>query len=203
MQTVWFDVETTGTNPKEHEIIQLAAVATRGVTPYAEFECKIRFDESKADPEALAMNSYDSEEWEAEAIAPEAAVLKFANFLRPFQEVRMVSKRTGRPYYLARLAGHNVGFDIAFLSKLFEEWDSFLPADKFRPLDTLQLALWYFASTEVEPPENFKLGTLCDYFGVVPIGGEAHDALVDVKMTARLGIRLSASFRSIEGRPVQ
>ena len=64
METVYFDFETSSLRP-DMENIQIAAVAINekweetGV-----FQSKIKFDESKADPEALALNHYSREFWE-------------------------------------------------------------------------------------------------------------------------------------------
>ena len=76
---------------------------------------------------------------------------------------------------------------------MFARHDAFLPADPFRPLDTLQLALWHFSQCDAEP-ENYKLGTLCAFFGIDASG--AHDALVDVRLNVELARRVLEEERN-------
>lgn len=186
---VYFDFETGGVEPT-HPNIQLAAVAMYGSKELEAFEAKIAFEEAAADPEALRLNGYTREAWSG--ARNEASVLRdFSDFLRHHATVPMVSK-AGKPYRLARLAGHNVAsFDCPRLVAAFKRYDLFLPGTAFQPLDTYQRALWWVHEQEPEkPPHNFKLATLCDYFQIDASG--AHDALVDVRLCARLAWRLAA-----------
>ena len=185
--TIYFDLETAGLED-HHADIQIAAIAAENWEEVASFEAKIEFDASKADPEALAMNSYDANVWEATSILEAYAVERLASFLEGFRVIKKVSKRTSGAYYIARLAGHNVkNFDCPRLMRMFKRNSRFLPADCFQPLDTLQLAIWKFADTE-DRPENLKLGTLAEYFGIESEG--AHDALADVRVNVQVAQRL-------------
>lgn len=196
MKIVWFDVETSGLDPNVHQIIQLAAVVTCNGELSLTYEAKLRFDESKASPKALELNSYDRDLWEAQAIDEVDAVRSFSRLLEAAADVDMVAKHTGRPYQVARLAGHNVSFDVGFLRAAYDRCRTFLPSDWYRSLDTLQLALWWFEVTGRPRPTDYKLATLCDFFGIKPEAGEdLHDALTDVKLTARLGELLMGSLR--------
>lgn len=180
--TVFFDLETGGLTD-EHPDIQLAAVAVNDedMSIDAEFQVKIQFDESKADPEALALNHYDRAIWEREAISESLAVRKFADFLSRYKCVRQMSKRTGAPYWVAKLAGHNAAtFDMPRLRRMFQRnANTFLAADP-RVFDTVQLAMWHLHGGGGAFPENYKLSTLAKWFGVE--AGSAHDALADVKI---------------------
>jgi DNA polymerase III epsilon subunit-like protein len=188
---VFFDLETGGLRWKDPDI-QLAAVAVREWREVDAFERKIRFDEDPHDAKqvrALEINSYDRGVWAAEAVDEGDVVKEFAEFLRPFACVTMVSNRTGNPYSVARLAGHNAaGFDGGRIANMFKRHDRFMPA-AFQVLDTLQLALWHFEGWDAVPPENFKLATLCRHFGIdIPEG--VHDALVDARLSAALARRI-------------
>ena len=181
--TVFFDTETAGL-ADEAATIQLAAIAVRDWKELAVFEQKIEFDVSKAEPEALELNHFDAEVWELEAYPVQEVVASFAKWLEPHRAIEMVSKRTGRPYMVARLAGHNVKtFDAPRLQAMFKAQDVFLAADSFRPLDTVQLALWECWARGKKPP-NYQLATLCGFIGIDV--GEAHDALADVRMCIEL-----------------
>lgn len=179
---VFFDFETGGIEPSKPEI-QLAAIAVDSeFKEVAHFESKIAFNEADADPEALKMNHYTAEAWK-DAPPNDDVVRRFAAFSDKYKSVEMVSKRTGRPYNVARLAGHNAAtFDAPRLRRMFDATGCFAPFHPI-PLDTLQLALWKLQFME-KKPKNFQLGTLCEFFGINPEG--AHDALTDVRLSAAL-----------------
>lgn len=194
--TIYFDTETGGVEP-HHPTIQLAAVVVDDQTfaEAANFECKIAFDESKADPEALKMNHYDAEVWKS-AVGPWVCAAKFARFCEPYRSVQMISKRTGAPYSVGKLAGHNaLTFDLPRLRQLFGQ--SFFPFTYFVK-DTLQRALWYFDEhPNAQRPESLKLGVLCAYFGI-EVSNEAHDALYDVRLSVQLAQAILAHQRQEE-----
>lgn len=184
--TIFFDLETGGVED-HHPDIQLAAAAIRDWEVLEVFERKIRFDLSAADARALEINSFHADAWQKEAVEERHVVSDFAAFLESHRIIQKRS-RAGNPYLVARLAGHNVArFDAPRLVRMFARHGAFLPADAFMPLDTMQLALWRFADAE-KKPENFKLETLCRFFGISTEG--AHDAWIDVENTAQLARRL-------------
>jgi hypothetical protein len=194
MRTVWIDTETGGlldTSPT----IQIAAIAVdEQLRELAYFERKLLFDLKDADPEALALNSYDLAAWSIEAVDPAMACDDFAIFLAGYKDVKCVSKRTGRPYYVAQIAGHNAAkFDGPRLQRLFKQHNLFLPAT-FLAWDTLQRAAWYFFEHPGDRPENLQLPTLATYFGV-PVG-ESHDALAD----ARTALAVYKAIRDRESK---
>jgi DNA polymerase III epsilon subunit-like protein len=191
---VFFDLETSGLDYKKHEVIQIAARAVdenfRGVDRFA---ARVTFDKEKADPDALKINHYTEEAW-ASALSPHQAAADFGAFLSRHATIRMTSK-AGNPYRVAQLAGHNVAsFDFPFLRALFyRDDDRFLPAG-FITLDTLQLAAWTFRVAQPEnAPENLKLGTLAEFFGIeVDAEAELHDAEADVAVNVAVARALLA-----------
>lgn len=183
---VFFDTETSGLHP-EHPTIQLAAIAVGpDWTELETFERKIAFDERQADPEALAMNHYDASVWKRDAVPEVVAVQEFAALLNRHRSIDLVSKRTGKPYRVARVGGHNVaGFDLDRVSAMFKRFGTFFPVDFRSTLDTRYGAVWFFeAHPEQEKPADFKLTTLAAHFGI-PTDG-AHDALFDVRLSIAL-----------------
>jgi DNA polymerase III epsilon subunit-like protein len=188
---VFVDVETSGVSSKKHEIIQLAAVRVNPTfSGYRTFEVKLQFDHAKADPQALAMNSYDAAVWEKEAVSPREAATQFARFLEESADLTKTSARTGREYKVAQLAAHNASFDSAFIFDLFKSLDIYLPAN-WHFIDTIQLALIHSNLTGHQPA-SFSLGKLCEFYDI-PLE-DAHDALGDVVATARLARRLFADL---------
>lgn len=185
MRVVFFDFETGGVE-LHHPNIQLAAVAVdEHLKELAIFSERIIFNEEACDPQALAMNHYDRDLWKATALEPAVVFKRFAAFLRSFDDIEMVSQRTGRPYRVARLAGHNAAtFDGPRLQAKFRSLNLFLPAS-YQILDTLQRALWYFHEHPSQAkPASYQLGDLADYFGIET--PEAHDALADCRTTIKL-----------------
>lgn len=182
MITVYFDTETGGVEPR-HPTIQLAAVAVdaEGVE-VSSFQQRIAFNPLDCDPAALAMNHYHEDDWK-DAPSATVAARNFAAWIRPYQLVTLMSKRTGRPYTVARLAGYNaLTFDLPRLKAMFGA--SFFPCE-YLVRDVLQRALFWFDEHPSEPkPDNFKLITVAAAFGI-PTDG-AHDALADARMSARL-----------------
>jgi DNA polymerase III epsilon subunit-like protein len=184
MITVYFDFETGGvelTRPS----IQLAAVAMDGAIELGAFEQKIAFREADADPTALELNHYTAQAW-VDAKSPAVTASRFAAWLRPYSVIDKTSK-AGKPYRVARLAGYNAAaFDAPRLREMFGT--QFLPAE-YPVRDVLQRAVFYFDEhTELMPPVNWKLSTLCLYVGIAIDG--AHDALTDSRMCAALHHRL-------------
>jgi len=179
----FFDFETAGLQP-EHPEIQLAAIAVApDWTEVETFERKILFDEEKAEPEALRMNHYDHETWAREAKAERDVVTDFSMFLKRHSSLEMVSKRTGNPYLVARLAGHNAAtFDGPRLRAMFGRHNAFLPAHPIS-MDTLQRAIWYLHERQIAI-DSLRLESLCKHFGVdLP---DSHDALADARAAAQI-----------------
>ena len=188
---VYLDLETCGlefTRP----IIQIAAIATNSALRELEtLEMKIQFDERDADPRALCKNNYDRELWQREAIDPKVAAKRFSDFLRRHSTVDIISDRTRRSYRVARLVAHNAErFDGPFLRTWYERLGMYLPA-AYSILCTKQRAYWLFHEQKsLTPPDNFQLGTLCQYFDVRLRPDDAHDALNDVRATVALYRRM-------------
>lgn len=157
MDLCFIDVETTGLDPYTHELIEVAAiraswsslrplrVATRKVQP-------MRIE--SADPRALEVNGYAPEGW-ADAVSLEDAL----RVLAPLMEG-------------AALAGHNVGFDVAFLERAYAETGLPLPAVDYHRLDTSSLS-WLFAAEG----ESLSLAATCRRLGIEQ--SNAHRALAD------------------------
>ena len=184
MTVVYFDLETAGVEDYRPDI-QLAAVAVDGDwNEVGSIEMKVQFDIALADPEALRINHYDAAVWREQALPLPAVIARFGRFLDNFKTLQRISKRSGRPYRVAQLAGHNAAaFDAPRLKSMYTRAGVFLGADP-RVLDTMQLAMWWFHQRGMEP-ENYKLAPLCQYFGI-PVGDDAHDALADVRLTVQL-----------------
>lgn len=58
----------------------------------------------------------------------------------------------------------------------------------------MQMALWYYDSHYVSPPENYKLATLARHLGISIDESVLHDALADARLTARVARALRKAW---------
>lgn len=217
---VFFDLETTGLDPKRNRIIQFAGMAVNHET-YEEvetLEVKLKFDplnRDYVDPGAIEGNcfkNYTAEEWDAIAVPPWKALALVHGFLERHKCLRCVSKKPPfRPYSVARMGGQNIiTFDLPFL----REWYGarFCPVSH-KALDTLQLAVWLehlrhgVVDVELHLESIRKVhGIMCTYDdeGRPVLEGDAHDALVDLRATVLWAKKLDGMIRQAildRGRP--
>jgi DNA polymerase III epsilon subunit-like protein len=188
---VFLDIETGGLGPL-CPIIELAAVAVQAedFVELAAMHTRIEFDVTWCEPEALEINHYDPELWEG---APNTfeAMEHFNSWLEPFACIEMRS-RNDKPYYLARTGGHNVThFDLPRIVAAMDREELFPQFDKYKALDTLARAVWWFAETGNEPPPSFSLGALTERLWIEPPPGEQHTALHDALLATELARNLT------------
>lgn len=191
---VFVDLETGGLETWR-PIIQIAAIAvTSSLREIESFEAKLRFESRFVDPKSLRKNNYSPERWSREARSAREVATSFAEFLCRHATVDVVGAGRGG-YQVAQLVAHNAAFDGPFLQAWFQRMGLFFPGH-FRVLCTVQRAVWLFHEHKtLTPPRDFKLGTLCEYFGVPLRAEDAHDALVDVRATVEL-YRAMHNFQS-------
>lgn len=188
---VFLDVETGGLDPRRHPVIQVAAVAVDSDFREVDaIEVKVRFDESRADPAALALSHYDSSVWAAAAVGPGDAVNAVRRFLLRYAAIQEVS--AGRVRRLARVAGHQVAFDLAFLDELFGRVGVGRPWHR-HALCTVALALWLMPGLK-----SYSLKALTERLGVV--NERPHEALSDVRATVAVAAALARGSRPSRGR---
>ena len=177
---VFLDLETGGIETTR-PIIQIAALAVdRQLNELDTFEAKIHFDESDACPDALRRIHYRRAEWKRSAAPPKKVARAFSRFLRRHASVEVL-RQDLTSFHVAQLASHNSQFDSSFLTSWVDRLGIFLPAS-YRVFCTLQRAYWLFQEhPELASPDDFRLATLCKYFGISLHPAEAHEALVDAR----------------------
>jgi DNA polymerase III epsilon subunit-like protein len=182
---VFVDLETAGGEPWR-PIIQIAAIAVDSQYRELErYEAKIRFRKRDADPKSLFGGRYLPGVWKRHAVEESVALEQFRELLWRHATVDQTMSN-GNVFQVSQIVAHNAAFDAAFLEHWFDRHDRFLPASP-RVLCTMQRAIWLFHEDKLlTPPPDFKLATLCSYFGVPLDRHQRHDALADVAATVDL-----------------
>lgn len=159
----FLDLETTGLDPKRHEILEVGIVALNGATAVDRKVLPRRIED--ADPKALEVNGYDPKVWADEGWELERAM-------------EFVSKTL----HHAVIIGWNVDFDIGFLREA--GLDSYL--HRHRIVDAKTLAWEHLARHGYVGSLSLKAS--CDFLGISNQG--AHTAAADAWRTRAVYLEL-------------
>lgn len=161
----FIDIETTGLDVIDHEIIQIGCVLTTpDLQVIEEFELKIKPEHLEyADPTSMKINHYKEEEW-VDAMTLKEAIRLFA----------VKAKDT-------IMVGQNVAFDAGFLEHAFSK-NKMKNSMHYHKLDTISIA-WAKFHNDIDF-EHFSLREMCLRFGIV--NEHAHTALSDARATYEL-----------------
>jgi len=161
----FIDLETTGINLIQNEIIQIGCVLTTPkLKKIEEFELKIKPERiENADKVALKINHYNSKDW-AEAMNLEEAM-------------KIFSQKTKD----CIMVGQNVAFDSGFLEYAFAKM-KLTNSMHYHKLDTISIA-WAKLNKEKDFT-HFSLREMCKYFGIT--NENPHSALSDAQATFKL-----------------
>jgi len=174
---IWFDGETTGLDPIQNGLVQLAIMIEIDGEVVAERAWNITtFKKDVIDDGALEVTGFTRKEilgWQDPVEVHEEVVRMWGAYIDKFDK-----KDKAFP------AGHNVRFDIDFLASWFKKcndkyigsWWNWYAIDTLQYLNILKLA------GALDLP-NHKLETACEHF---KIEIKAHDALSDVRATREL-----------------
>jgi ATP-dependent DNA helicase DinG len=161
----FIDLETTGLNLIENEIIEIGCVLT---TPklkiIEEFELKIKPKNIyTANKTSLKITRYNEEDW------------KSASDLAEAMEILLVKTKD------CIMVGQNVSFDVSFLEYTFAKL-GLSSMMHYHKLDTISIA-WAKLNRE-KKFEHFSLREMCAYFGIK--NDNPHSALSDARATFKL-----------------
>lgn len=173
----FIDLETTGTNPYKHEIIEIGCLLARQ-TPVPDRGAKVEFIEdfdfrvkpthiATADPEALRINGYNESDW------------LFASDLKP--ALQTLVDKTADTIMIAQ----NITFDWSFLSRAFFEV-GVEPKFHYHRIDLMSMA--FMKLYHLEAVQRFSLWALAEYFGVKQ--ERAHTALDDARVSYQIYCKL-------------
>jgi len=195
-RTIFIDIETAGLKLSD-PIIEVAAVAVQSGTYRVidSIDMKIEFEmKYLTNFKALGINKFSAETWAKYALPGKVAATKLALFFSRYATVEKQARKTGKPYTVAKLAGHHAdSFDSPRLKHWFRQHRQFFPALQ-RSLCTEQKARWFFEDNPgLEPPRNYQLGTLSKHLALEHMPD--HSALADTLATVDLARALAEFYR--------
>lgn len=178
------DTETGGTDPYAHSLLSLGAVVWDDGSKGAEIELLVGEPTFSVTAEAMKINRIDLVCHGAAALPPALATSELERFIAA-QFAAAPGKREK-----VTLAGHNVGFDIGFLKRLYRMAGSdFDETYSHRSLDTAAIVR-FLSLAGVLPLASAGSDAAFEYFGIEVPEGKRHTALGDALATATLLTRL-------------
>ncbi len=162
----FIDLETTGFDPEKQEIIEIGCIVLRqpDLKVLAELDLKVKPEHIEtAEPEALAVNGYNSGDW--------LFAVDLAQALKALNE-----KAEG-----AIMVSHNITFDWPFLQHAFAKTG--VPNNLARVrLDLLSMA--FVKLCQNDRVQRFNLGALAEFFGLK--NAQAHTAMADIATSVEI-----------------
>lgn len=187
MKILFFDVETTGLDPKIHEIVQLAYVLDVDGNVAASRSLLMRpLNPHTVSPEALTVQSRTMDELMAFPHPFEAYTI----FLRDMGE----NVEKYNPKDKAAPCAYNAPFDISFLQAFFQSFnDPYLGSwiSLKRTIDPLPVVRMLDSVFPMRL-DDFKLETIARYYDVPIV---AHDAMSDVTALRDIYYKLTLQFK--------
>lgn len=175
-RVIYFDVETTGLDPVQQDIIQLAGVIKINGQVYEKFNLKCQpFSYENVQLGALQTNK--------------TTIEKIRTYPSPQVTCNALCDILDKYVFLAEekftLVGQNIAFDIGFLKQFFVKNGKELLYGKYfthKSIDLLSITafLSMFHKLPKTPRDSFKLTTVAKSLGINTDG--AHDAMVDVQL---------------------
>lgn len=157
------DIETTGLDEQQHEIIEIAAVIYSPSEDkiIAEWEKKIapRHIETASDV-ALKLNGYINNPGSYRG-SLRSALIKFNSLVKD-----------------AMIIGQNIKFDTRFIRKYMEEFNIKPSFGRHQELDLMAMTWIPLHKSDIP---GLSLAHLCDHFNISNVG--AHGALIDCRRT--------------------
>jgi DNA polymerase III subunit epsilon len=185
---IYIDTETTGLDPCENGIWQIAGMIIVG-EKVAPFNYKMKpFHKDKITDQALEMSRMTEDEMRNLA-DPKAVHAEFLNLLET-----CVNKFDRNDKYI--FYGYNAKFDSDFLREWFGKCgDKYFGSWFYTPpVDIMAVAAFHLAEKRHEL-ENFKLGTVVEYLGLkINREGEFHAADIDILYTYELAQYLRRNY---------
>lgn len=178
---LYFDLETTGTNPYKHGFFQMATIieVDNKVVEEEVYWCK---PDGIPDPETMKFHGFELDEFEKEKYQ---SCDKFYLSLKK-KLSQYVNKFDKRDKF--HMVGYNIhSFDVPFLRKCFENRGDVYFGSWFwhPPIDVMLL----FADALQDRRftiSNFKNATIAELLGITVDQEKLHEAMYDITITRQL-----------------
>lgn len=171
------DLETSGLDPDLHSVLSIGAAAWIPGFIIDSIEIFISEETSTIDPEAMRINQIDPAWLRDNGISASLAVAKLEAFVRRNFDFSDPNTRVS-------LVGHNLGFDVPFLKRLYKRVGvSYQATFSHRMIDTASV-LGSLVLAGRLPLSEASSAEAFEYFGIRVPG--RHTALGDAIATARL-----------------
>jgi len=183
------DTETGGIDSATQSVLSVGLVVWDDGQLVAQTEVLVAENPVVTTPEAMAVNRIDLERHKAQALPPAVAVERIEQF---------VAAHFGDAFEAGEkvvLAGHNIGFDIGFLKRLYRLTE--MPFERrfsHRSVDTASI-MRFLQLCGLAPAEALTSDGAFAFFGIEPALGDRHTALGDARATAELLQRLVGLVR--------
>jgi DNA polymerase-3 subunit epsilon len=174
------DTETGGLDPNKYSLLSVGVVVWDRRAIVDELEIAVAEAEIFTEPEAMAVNRCDLDWIRRNGQCPAAAVATLEEFLRLHFDV-------GREQI--RVAGHNVGFDLAFIKRIYRLADRQPGIFSHRVLDTASIIQFLSLAGRL-PLQDASSDQAFEYFGIRFEDRFRHTALGDARATAALLTKL-------------
>ena len=146
MKIAVIDIETSGLDPFEHEILDIACIMDG-----KEFHQKVKPTHMQyASEEAIKINGYTPEAW-ADAFDLNVALIMLNDFVRPTMDAEIPA-----------MMAYNVAFDWGFLQKAYR--DTGVP-NPFTYQKLCLMSIAWSTMSDMNPP---SLKAMCTKFGIKP-----------------------------------
>lgn len=184
---MFYDLETTGTDPNQHAIIQMAMIIEIDGKVVGEYDWRMKPHSGAAiDPQALKVNRITMDDIES---YPEAHV----QYLLIKDQLTSAVNPYDSADKMILVGYNNIAFDDQFLRAFFKLHDPnprfsvFGTYFNYPSLDVLPMLAWLKRTGHLDC-RNLKLQTVCDNLGIKL--DNAHEALADTRATRLLAHRL-------------
>jgi len=181
----WFDVETTGLDPMNQDIVQLAFI--------------IEIDDNIVESQNLLMQPFNYVTIDLEALLKQGRTVEeiktYPDPRKVYKDlISTLEKYVDRYNKLDKFhnAGYNSKFDMDFLKQYFiKNGDPYFGSwFNYRAIDPLPL-LHILDGMGSVSLENYQLETVCKHFKI-PL--DAHDALSDITATRELAKLICSKY---------
>lgn len=173
----FYDLETTGTDPRKHSIHQIAGLIEVDGVVVERFDIRTQpHPKAIIEPEALAVAGVTEEQVRAYPPMQEAYTRLMSIILKYIDRYNPADKMYRAGYNIA-------GFDDPFLEAWFKQiGDKYLMSYFHKgSLDTIAFASWYLMKRRAGM-ENFKLLTVARTLGIEVDESRLHDAVYDIEI---------------------